>query len=393
LSKVESFFTTHQDWSFPVPIAYGPGRINEIADHCLKLGIKHPLIVTDKGSSELPFLETLGTYLSKSKIPYNFFKEISPNPLDSDISAGLKIYREGNHDAIIAIGGGSAMDGGKSICLLANNEYDLWDFEFENDAPIIGPNEKFPKLITIPTTAGTGAETESTAMVTDTTKGMKFCIWHNDLKPSVAILDPELTIGLPENLTAWTGIDAMIHAIEAYLVPDFHPLCDGAAIQGLSLVNKWLPVAVQEPKNISARGGMLVGSCLAGIAFLKGLGLVHAISHMIGAEFDTQHGLTNAIILPKILEYNLPHTLEGTRTMASAIHLKDIGQQGFINHINTFLDDFKIPTSLSKIGVPTDCVARIATKAMQDSAAKTNPVIASIEDLEELVRSVILKAR
>ena len=131
MGKVESFFTTHQDWSFPVPIAYGPGRINEIADHCLKLGIKHPLIVTDKGSSELPFLETLGTYLSKSKIPYNFFKEISPNPLDSDISAGLKMYREENHDAVIAIGGGSAMDGGKSICLLANNEYDLWDFEFE----------------------------------------------------------------------------------------------------------------------------------------------------------------------------------------------------------------------------------------------------------------------
>ena len=138
---------------------------------------------------------------------------------------------------------------------------------------------------------------------------------------------------------------------------------------------------------------MLVGSCLAGIAFLKGLGLVHEISHMIGAEFDTQHGLTNAIILPKILEYNLPHTPEGTRIMASAIHLKDTGQQSFINHINALLDDFKIPTSLSKIGVPTDCVARIATKAMQDSAAKTNPVVASIEDLKELVRSVILKAR
>ena len=312
IDKPKSFFTTHQDWTFPVPIAYGPGRLMEIGEKCSLLGIKNPLIVTDKGSADLPFIEKLETYLSKSNISFASFKNISPNPLDTDIATGKQLFLDGNHDAVIAIGGGSAMDGGKGICMTAKNSHDLWDFEFEKPSPVISASETFPKLITIPTTAGTGAETESTAMVTDTSKAMKFCVWHKDLKPELALLDPELTIGLPETYTAWTGVDAMVHAIEAYLVPDFHPLCDGAALEGLTLVNTWLPVAVQEPKNIFARGGMLVGSCLAGIAFLKGLGLVHAISHMVGAEFDTQHGLTNAIILPSILKYNLPDMPKST---------------------------------------------------------------------------------
>lgn len=393
IDKPKSFFTTHQDWTFPVPIAYGPGRLMEIGEKCSLLGIKNPLIVTDKGSADLPFIEKLETYLSKSNISFASFKKISPNPLDTDIAAGKQLFLDGNHDAVIAIGGGSAMDGGKGICMTAKNSHDLWDFEFEKPSPVISASETFPKLITIPTTAGTGAETESTAMVTDTSKAMKFCVWHKDLKPELALLDPELTIGLPETYTAWTGVDAMVHAIEAYLVPDFHPLCDGAALEGLTLVNTWLPVAVQEPKNIFARGGMLVGSCLAGIAFLKGLGLVHAISHMVGAEFDTQHGLTNAIILPSILKYNLPDMPKSTEKMAKAIDLKTTSMESFIEHTEKMLDDFKIPKSLAEINVPINCAHRIAKKAMQDSAAQTNPKSISLEQLENIINTVIVKAR
>tara|TARA_S200000501_G_scaffold94094_1_gene87421 strand:+ start:373 stop:1566 length:1194 start_codon:yes stop_codon:yes gene_type:complete len=393
IDKPKSFFTTHQDWTFPVPIAYGPGRLMEIGEKCSLLGIKNPLIVTDKGSADLPFIEKLETYLSKSNISFASFKKISPNPLDTDIAAGKQLFLDGNHDAVIAIGGGSAMDGGKGICMTAKNNHNLWDFEFEKPSPMISASETFPKLITIPTTAGTGAETESTAMVTDTSKAMKFCVWHKDLKPELALLDPELTIGLPETYTAWTGIDAMVHAIEAYLVPDFHPLCDGAALEGLTLVNTWLPVAVQEPKNIFARGGMLVGSCLAGIAFLKGLGLVHAISHMVGAEFDTQHGLTNAIILPSILKYNLPDMPNSTEKMAKAIDLKTTSMESFIEHTEKMLDDFKIPKSLAEINVPKNCAHRIAKKSMQDSAAQTNPKSISLEQLENIINTVIVKAR
>ena len=382
-----------QDWTFPVPIAYGPGRLSEIGQRCAALGLSNPLIVTDKGSRELPFIRQLRRFLAEAGLGSGLFSDISPNPRDDEIGAGRMAFRSGGHDAIIAIGGGSAMDGGKAICLTARNDIDLWDFEWEAPPAEIGADQAFPTLITIPTTAGTGAETESTAMVTHTGKGMKFCICHPDLQPSLALLDPELTVGLPANLTAWTGADAMVHAIEAYLVPGFHPLCDGLALEGLALVAKWLPVAVREPENMAARGGMLAGSCLAGIAFLKGLGHVHAISHMVGAEFNTQHGLTNAIILPVVLRFNLPGMEGKVKRMADAMGLQDASVDTFITEIERMLDDINIPRALSEIGVPADCADRIAEKALQDSAAGTNPRTASLTEMRTLVETAIAKAR
>lgn len=382
-----------QDWTFPIPIAYGPGRLSEIGQRCAALGLSNPLIVTDKGSRDLPFISQLQTYLGQAGLSSVIFSNISPNPRDDEIGAGRQSFRAGGHDAIIAIGGGSAMDGGKAICLTARNDIDIWDFEWEKPPAEIGPDQAFPTLITVPTTAGTGAETESTAMVTHTGKGMKFCIGHPQLQPTLALLDPELTIGLPANLTAWTGADAMVHAIEAYCVPGFHPLCDGLALEGLALVAKWLPVAVREPQNLAARGGMLAGSCLAGIAFLKGLGHVHAISHMVGAEFDTQHGLTNAIILPVVLRFNLPGMEDKVKRMADAMGLQDASVDAFIAEVERMLDEINIPVALSGIGVPSDCAARIAEKALQDSAAGTNPRTASISEMRTLVETAIAKAR
>ena len=384
---------TGQDWDFPVPIAYGPGRLAEIAARCAEMGLFNPLIVTDRGSQNLPFIGRLQRVLTDAGLQSDLFVEISPNPRDDEIAAGREVFRAGGHDAIIAIGGGSAMDGAKAICLTAQNDTDLWAFEFEQPVPEISDDTGFPILITIPTTAGTGAETESTAMVTHVEKGMKFCVWHPDLKPSLALLDPELTLGLPANLTAWTGADAMTHAIEAYLVPGFHPLCDGLALEGLALVAKWLPVAVHEPDNLAARGGMLAGSCLAGIAFLKGLGLVHAISHMVGAEFNTQHGLTNAIILPVVLRYNLPGMEDKVHRMADAMGLEDTSVDGFISEIERVLDEIGIPRSLEEIGVPIDCAQRIAEKAILDSAAGTNPRAADVTQIRKLTETAITRAR
>ena len=382
-----------QDWTFPVPIAYGPGRLCEIGVRCAGMGIRNPLIVTDRGSRSLPFIAELQGHLAEAGLSCAMFSDISPNPRDDEIGAGRDAFRTGDHDAIIAIGGGSAMDGGKAVCLTANNDVDLWAFEFEQAVPVIAPDQPFPTLITIPTTAGTGAETESTAMVTHVEKGMKFCIWHPGLKPSLALLDPALTVGLPANLTAWTGADALTHAIEAYCVPGFHPLCDGLALEGLHLIARSLPVAVREPENMTARGGMLVGSCLAGIAFLKGLGMVHAISHMVGAEFNTQHGLTNAIILPVVLRYNLPGMDAKVLRMAQAMQLDDTSVEGFIAAVEQLLDDLNIPRSLSEIGVPSDCVERIAEKSLKDSAAGTNPRKPSPDDARTLVEQAIAAAR
>ncbi len=321
------------------------------------------------------------------------FFDISPNPKDDEIAKGCSKFQSGHHDAIIAIGGGSAMDGGKAICLTANNNLDLWDFEWELPPQSIPEENSFPKLICIPTTAGTGAETDSTAMVTNLEKGMKFCICHPNLKPSLALLDPELTLDLPLNLTAWTGADAMIHSLEAYCVPGFHPLCDGAALESLSLISKSLVLAVEEPQNIAARGGMLVASCLGGIAFLKGLGLVHAISHMIGAEYDTHHGLTNAIVLPIVTRFNLPGMDEKVRRMSEAMQFEDHSVDSFIVNLDELLDRINIPKSLSEIGVPEDCAQRIAEKSMLDAAYGTNPRSSSYEEVLQLVSASIAKAR
>ena len=382
-----------QDWGFPVPIAYGPGRFSEIGTYCSENKITNPLIVTDSGSVDLPFIDNLVEILKKSKINSGIYSKISPNPRDDEIASGKKLFNDNNHDAIIAIGGGSAMDGGKSICLTANNEIELFDFEWEKTPQVIGPDNKFPKLITIPTTAGTGAETESTAMVTDTKQGIKLCIMHPELKPSLALLDPELTLGLPANLTAWTGADAMIHSIEGYCVPGFHPLCDGAALESLNLISKSLITAVEEPNNLEARGAMLVASCLGGVSFIKGLGLVHAIAHMVGAEFNTHHGLTNAIILPAVLRYNLPDMEEKVMRMAQAMQYKDRSVNHFIESMEKILDRIKIPKGLNEIGVPEDCIERISEKSMIDTAFGTNPRSATLDDVRELVKVSIFGAR
>ena len=382
-----------QDWTFPVPIAYGPGRLAEIGQKAAELEINNALIVTDRGSKELPFIAKTAKHLATAGVKSDVFAEISPNPRNDEIGAGKAAFQAGGHDAIIAIGGGSAMDGGKMIGLVARNEFDLWDFEWESPMPEISVAQAFPTLITIPTTAGTGAETEGTAMVTHVERGMKFCLCHPDFRPKLALLDPELTVGLPQHLTAWTGADALTHAIEAYLVPGFHPLCDGMALEGLALINRWLTLAINEPHNLAARGGMLVGSCLAGIAFKKGLGLVHAISHMLGAEFDTQHGLTNAIVLPVVLRFNLPGMANKTKRMAEAMGMKEHSPDAFTREIERILDEIGIPHSLAAIDVPEECAERISHKALEDSAAATNPRAATAGEIRTLIEEAISKAR
>ena len=378
-------YLSHQNWTFPVPIRYGPGRIKELAEICQNKGIKKPLVVTDNGSKNLKFIENILTNLNHHHLKPGLFSNISPNPRDTEILEGKLNFNKGNYDGIIAIGGGSGMDGGKAISLVANNDYDIWDFEWEKTPPVINENNEFPPLICIPTTAGTGAETESSAMVTDTKLLVKWCIAHPQQKPVEVILDPELTLGLPKNLTAWTGVDALVHAIEAYVIDDLHPLCDAAAIEGLRLIYPNLPVVYDDPTNLIARGKMLVGSCLAGISFLKGLGFVHAISHMVGAEYDTQHGLTNAIVLPSVLRFNEKVISEKVLIMCQAMNLKKNNFDYFYHSICGLLDQLGIPKSLKEIGIDESSITSLAEKALKDSAYATNPKNASLEEMEGII--------
>jgi alcohol dehydrogenase class IV len=382
-----------QNWSFPVPISYGPGRLREIGALCAQAGMACPLVVTDRGSANLPFIADLMDHLAGAGLDAAVYSAISPNPRDDEIAGGKAQFLAGAHDGVIAIGGGSGMDGGKAIALTARNDIDLWAFEYEKTSPDMTGQAGFPPLICIPTTAGTGAETEGTAMITDTARAMKWCLWHPDLKPALALLDPELTLGLPPHLTAWTGADALVHAIEAYSVPGFNPLCDGMALEALRLVSTWLPVAVHVPENLEARGAMLAGSCLAGVAFLKGLGLVHAISHMVGAEYDTQHGLTNAVLLPAVLRYNAPVLVDKLPAMCQALGAEGNGFEAFYTHVCGVLDEVGIPRRLADIGVPEGCAAQIAEKAMQDSAAATNPRKPTVTDMTAIVENALNRGR
>ncbi|MFA9231381.1 MAG: iron-containing alcohol dehydrogenase, partial [Microgenomates group bacterium] len=251
----------------------------------------------------------------------------------------------------------------------------------------------FVPLLCVPTTSGTGAETESTAMITDTKRGIKGCVWHPAQKPFAALLDPELTIGLPRNLTAWTGCDALTHAIEAYCVPSFHPMCDGIALQALGMIYRALPKALDNPASIPARGAMLTGSCLAGVAFLKGLGMVHAISHMVGAEFDTQHGLTNAVLLPAVLRFNAAAIGPKVAPMCQAMGLAGSDFETFYAAVCGLLDQCGIPRSLAEIGVTADRIDSIAAKAMTDTAAGTNPRPFTLTEMTTLIKQALTNAR
>ena len=367
--------------------AYGPGRLKEIGGICNNLDIKNPLIVTDKGSTKLPFIINLQNYLKSSDVKSDLFFDISPNPREDEVSNGVSKFKDGNHDAIIAIGGGSAMDGGKLICLTANNDVPLRDFEFELTPPKISKDNPFPKIITIPTTAGTGAETEISAMVTYLKEGMKFCMWHPDVRPSLALLDPELTIGLPANLTAWTGADALIHGIEGYCVPGFNPMCDGAALEGLSLISKSLVTAVEDPSNIVARGGMHVGSCLAGISFLKGLGLVHAIAHMVGAEYNTHHGLTNAVFMPYVLKRNKNVIEEKMISLSRYLNLADHSFDGIMSWILELREKLSIPHTLKDLINDDSNFKKMSVMAKEDPSTGGNPVELEVSDFEELYQN------
>ena len=380
-------------WDFPVPIKYGPGRLAEIGALCMEKGCLNPLIVTDRATAQLPFVDRLRGYLEVADLGHGSFTDVSPNPTDREVLAGKAVFLAGGHDSIIALGGGSGLDAGKAISLILRSERDLWDFDFNNRVPQELTKADFVPLLCVPTTAGTGAETESTAMVTDTKRMIKGCVWHPLQKPFAALLDPELTVSLPRNLTAWTGCDALVHAIEAYCVPSFHPMCDGIALQALGMIYRALPQVVDHPADVSARGAMLIGSCLGGVAFLKGLGLVHAISHMVGAEFNTQHGLTNAVLLPLVLRFNASAINAQVGPMSQAMGLQTTDFESFYQAICAILDHCAIPRSLAEIGVTPDRIGSIAAKAMTDTAAGTNPRPLSLPEVTALITAAITHAR
>lgn len=381
-------------WELSYCVESGPGAVATLNDFFTRRGIKRPLIVTDPGFAKLDHLADLKAQLAKADIACAQFDAVQANPSDADAYAAAQSYRDHDADAVIAIGGGSAMDGAKGAALIARqNRYSLWDFDYNGATPTDLTRDDFPPLITVPTTAGTGAEGDSTAMLIDTGRGTKECVHHPLARPEKIILDPNFTLGLPASLTAWTGLDALTHALESYLVPMFHPLCDGAALQGLALIWGNIEESVENGANLDARSNMLTGSFLAGVGFLKGLGLVHAISHMVGAACHTHHGMTNAILLPAIMRFNRSALEPKLPSIAHAMQLDDDRFETFHAAICSLLDRLDIPKGLSELGVPHEIVDDILAAVEGGPAYATNPVHCPRETLAALIHEAIDAAR
>ncbi|WP_251975939.1 iron-containing alcohol dehydrogenase [Salinicola avicenniae] len=382
------------EWDLSYSVESGPGAIARLNAVFTSRGLSRPLIVTDPGFARLDHLATLKAQLATSGITCAQFDEIHANPSDADAQAAARCYRDHDADCIIAIGGGSAMDGAKGAVLIARqNRYALWDFDYNDSVPTDLSAADFPPLITVPTTAGTGAEGDSTAMLIDSRRGTKECVHHPLARPAKIILDPHFTLGLPADMTAWTGLDALTHALESYLVPMFHPLSDGAALQGLALIWESLEESVANGENLAARSNMLTGSFLAGVGFLKGLGLVHAISHMVGAACHTHHGMTNAILLPAVLRFNRAALETRLPMIAHAMRLEDARFETFYAAVCSLLDRLDIPRGLAGIGVSHDIVEGLLPAIEGDPAYATNPIHCPREALAELIHGAIDAAR
>ena len=362
------------NWNFPTAIRFGAGRISELADACRSLGISRPLLVTDPALAKMPFIRAAVAANTQSGIPTEVFNDIEPNPVGSNIDAGVAAYAIGSHDGVIAFGGGSALDVGKVIAFMSGQSRPLWDFEDREDWWSRADPEGVAPIIAVPTTAGTGSEVGRAGVILDEAEQVKKIIFHPRMMPAIVILDPELTVGLPKHVTAATGMDALAHCLEAYCAPGFHPMADGIAAEGVKLVHDWLAKAVLDGSDLDARGGMLIAALMGATAFQKGLGGMHALSHPIGALYKTHHGLTNAVLMPYVLAYNRSAIDERLTRLAGFAGLPHASFDALFQWVLQLREELSIPHTLREIGVTDDQLGRLAQMAEADPSAGGNPL-------------------
>ena len=362
------------NWNFPTAIRFGAGRISELADVCRLLGISRPLLVTDPALAKMPFIRAAVAANTQSGIATEVFSDIEPNPVGSNIDAGVAAYASGSHDGVIAFGGGSALDVGKVIAFMSGQSRPLWDFEDREDWWSRANPEGVAPIIAVPTTAGTGSEVGRAGVILDEAEQVKKIIFHPRMMPAIVILDPELTVGLPKQVTAATGMDALAHCLEAYCAPGFHPMADGIAAEGVKLVHDWLAKAVLDGSDLDARGGMLIAASMGATAFQKGLGGMHALSHPIGALYKTHHGLTNAVLMPYVLAYNRSAIDERLARLAGFAGLPHASFDALFQWVLQLREELSIPHTLRELGVTDDQLDRLAQMAEADPSAGGNPL-------------------
>ena len=370
--------TTHTaNWSFPTAIRFGAGRIKELAEAISKAGMKNPLFVTDPGLAKLPVTESTLKLLADAQIAHGVFSDVKPNPVESNLHAGIELFKQGGHDGVIAFGGGSALDLGKLIAFQAGQTRPIWDFEDIGDWWTRADADAIAPIIAVPTTAGTGSEVGRAGVLTNEATHTKKVIFHPKMLPVIVIADPELTVGMPPFITAGTGMDALAHCLEAYCAPGYHPMADGIAAEGVRLALENLPKAYANGSDIEARANMMSAAAMGATAFQKGLGAIHSLSHPIGALYDTHHGMTNAVFMPHVMAFNRTAIEDRIERLAAYCGISG-GFDGFLAHVNALCGELKVPKSLPDFidGLSMDDDRRklIADMAVVDPTAGGNPV-------------------
>ncbi|QYX56304.1 iron-containing alcohol dehydrogenase [Roseovarius sp. SCSIO 43702] len=376
------------NWSYPTAIKFGPGRIKELPDACAQAGITKPLLVTDKGLAGLPVTAQALDILDAAGLGRAIFSEVDPNPNEINLEAGVEAYKSGGHDGVVAFGGGSGLDLGKMVAFMAGQTRPVWDFEDVGDWWTRADADAIAPIVAVPTTAGTGSEVGRASVITNSQTHVKKIIFHPLVLPSVVICDPELTVGMPRFITAGTGLDAFAHCVEAFSSPHYHPMSQGIALEGMRLVIENLPRAYEDGSDIEARANMMSAAAMGATAFQKGLGAIHAMSHPIGAVFNTHHGTTNAVCMPAVLDLNAPAIADRFDRAASYIGVEG-GFDGFRTFVQEFNDSFGIPRKLSEMGVSKTSIDELVTMALDDPSCGGNPVPLTRENLHHLFEATI----
>jgi alcohol dehydrogenase class IV len=373
------------NWNYPTRIWAGPGRLAELPAACADLGIKRPLIVTDVGLRDSDMIRRAQQLLGHATV----FGDVKGNPVAANVEAGLSVYRESKHDGVVAFGGGSALDAGKVIAFMAGQTRPMWDFEDIGDWWTRADPAGIAPVVAIPTTAGTGSEVGRAGIILNEETHQKKIIFHPKMMPGIVISDPELTVGLPPFITAATGIDAFVHCFEAFCAPGFHPLADGMALEGMRLVQQYLPRAYDDGGDIEARSRMLAAASMGAAAFQKGLGGVHAIAHPVGAHFDTHHGLANAVILPYVMVHNRDAITERMLVVARLLDLPKPGFEGVLDWVLAFRKRLGIPHALADAAVTLRNPDVIGREAAVDPSASGNPIPVDAATFERIFRSAV----
>ena len=379
--------TFRADWSYPTAIRFGAGRISELAEACSTVGIKKPLLVTDRDLVNLPIMERATRVLKNAGLELVIFSEVDSNPSEINLNAGLEVYRSGRHDGVIAFGGGSGLDLAKMVAFMVHQTRPIWDFEDIGDWWRRADTKGIHPIVAVPTTAGTGSEVGRASVITNSKTHEKKIIYHPKVLPRVVICDPELTIGMPQFITAGSGLDAFAHCVEAFSSPHYHPMGQGIAVEGMKLVIENLQKAYEIPNNMEARANMMSAALMGATAFQKGLGAIHALSHPIGAHFNTHHGTTNAVLMPAVLQLNAPVIKERFDQVAGYLGLSG-GFTGFCKFVDNLNDSFSIPKTLLGLGILELDIEILVKGALSDPSCGGNPIPLSGENLRSILVSL-----